>query len=106
MRATRAPLVPFGDEPTDLPELGSFLRRYLPKAGKLRMGGTCEYDVTPDEHFIIDRVPACSNVHVATGFSGHGFKFASAIGEALAERITQGTARMDLGPFTTERFAS
>lgn len=100
-----ASLAPFGQEPADIPELESFLRRYLPQAGKLRMGKTCEYDVTPDEHFIIDRLPASSHVHVATGFSGHGFKFASAIGEALAERITQGTSRLDLSPFSLGRFA-
>ncbi|SDI66148.1 sarcosine oxidase/N-methyl-L-tryptophan oxidase [Paraburkholderia phenazinium] len=102
--AADAPLTPFGDESTDVAELESFLRRYLPAAGKLRMGKTCEYDVTPDEHFIIDRLPACSHVHVATGFSGHGFKFASAIGEALAERITQGASRLDLSLFSLGRF--
>jgi N-methyl-L-tryptophan oxidase len=103
--AADAPLQPFGDEPDDLPELERFLRRYLPDAGKLRVGKTCEYDVTPDEHFIIDHLPAHPNVHVATGFSGHGFKFASAVGEALAERITEGAARRDLGLFALERFA-
>jgi glycine/D-amino acid oxidase-like deaminating enzyme len=60
--------------------------------------------MTPDEHFIIDRLPACSRIHVATGFSGHGFKFASAIGEALAERITLGASRLDLSPFSMGRF--
>jgi N-methyl-L-tryptophan oxidase len=102
---TDAPLTPFGREPGDLPELENFLRRYLPDAGKLRNGKTCEYDVTPDEHFIIDQLPGGANVHVATGFSGHGFKFANVIGEALAERITRGEARFDLSLFARERFA-
>jgi len=99
-----APLVPFGDDPSDVSDLEGFLRRHLPGAGKLRTGKTCEYDMTPDEHFIIDRLPACSRIHVATGFSGHGFKFASAIGEALAERITLGASRLDLSPFSMGRF--
>lgn len=103
--AADASLTLFGHESTDIPELEIFLRQYLPDAGKLRQGKTCEYDVTPDEHFIIDRLPACSNVHIATGFSGHGFKFASAIGEALAEQITQGASRLDLAPFSSRRFA-
>ncbi|RAS20435.1 N-methyl-L-tryptophan oxidase [Paraburkholderia bryophila] len=103
--AADASLVPFGQEPTDLSELENFLRKHLPESGKLRMGKTCEYDVTPDEHFIIDQLPACSHVYMATGFSGHGFKFASAVGEALAERITQGTSRFDLSPFALGRFA-
>jgi sarcosine oxidase/N-methyl-L-tryptophan oxidase len=100
-----AALAPFGAEPSDLGDLQAFLQRYLPGAGKLRVGRACEYDMTPDTHFIIDRVPACPNVHVATGFSGHGFKFASAIGEALAERVTQGTSRIDLSMFAHRRFA-
>ncbi|RAR51521.1 N-methyl-L-tryptophan oxidase [Paraburkholderia unamae] len=103
--AVDAALAPFGAEPTDLADLQGFLQRYLPGAGKLRVGRACEYDMTPDTHFIIDRVPACPNVHVATGFSGHGFKFASAIGEALAERITQGTSHIDLAMFARKRFA-
>jgi sarcosine oxidase/N-methyl-L-tryptophan oxidase len=103
--AADAPLAPFGAEPTDLGDLHAFLQRYLPGAGKLRVGRVCEYDMTPDTHFIIDRVPACPNVHIATGFSGHGFKFASAIGEALAERVTQGTSRIDLSMFAHRRFA-
>lgn len=103
--AADAPLIPFGTEPADLPELERFLRRYLPDAGNLRMGKTCEYDMTPDEHFIVDHLPASSRVHIANGFSGHGFKFASAIGEALAERITQGVSRHDLSAFALDRFA-
>jgi N-methyl-L-tryptophan oxidase len=102
--AVDAELGSFGDEPADLSDLQAFLRRYLPGAGKLRMGRTCEYDVTPDAHFIIDRLPACPRVQIATGFSGHGFKFSSAIGEALAERVTQSASRMDLSLFACERF--
>jgi N-methyl-L-tryptophan oxidase len=104
--APDAELAPFGTEPTDLGDLECFLQQFLPGAGKLRTGRICEYDVTPDEHFIIDTAPACPNVLVATGFSGHGFKFASAIGEALAERITQGNSRADLSHFSYGRFAS
>lgn len=99
-----APLVPFGDEPDDLPELERFLREYLPDAGALRIGRVCEYDVTPDEHFIVDRAAACPRVHIATGFSGHGFKFASSIGEALAQRIVSGESRLDLSLFGLARF--
>jgi sarcosine oxidase len=46
---------------------------------------TCLYTNSPDHHFIIDRHPAHENVHFAAGFSGHGFKFASVIGEILAD---------------------
>lgn len=100
-----APLAPFGDEPGDHADLQRFLARYLPGAGALRMGRACEYDMTPDEHFIIDTLPERPNLHVATGFSGHGFKFASAVGEALAERITLGASRIDLSMFSRARFS-
>lgn len=45
----------------------------------------CMYTRTPDEHFIIDRHPEYPNVSFACGFSGHGFKFATEIGEHLAD---------------------
>ena len=41
--------------------------------------------MTPDEHFVVDRHPRHANVHFACGFSGHGFKFASVVGETLAD---------------------
>lgn len=44
----------------------------------------CHYTVTPDTDFIVDRHPVHSNVVIGAGFSGHGFKFATAIGEQLA----------------------
>ncbi len=46
---------------------------------------TCLYTMTPDEHFVIDQHPTLPNVHFAAGFSGHGFKFAPAVGEVLAD---------------------
>ena len=45
---------------------------------------TCMYTMTPDENFVIDAHPDFSNVHIAAGFSGHGFKFGPLMGEALA----------------------
>jgi monomeric sarcosine oxidase len=102
--AADAPLAPFS--PADQQDIEVFLRRHLPGSGQLRQGRTCEYDITPDEHFIVDRVPGLPQVQVATGFSGHGFKFATAIGEALAQRATQGECTADLSPFACSRFAS
>ena len=45
----------------------------------------CMYTMTPDQHFVIDRHPEYSNVVFGAGFSGHGFKFATVLGEALAD---------------------
>jgi sarcosine oxidase len=52
----------------------------------------CLYENSPDEHFLIDRVPDRPNVVFAGGFSGHGFKFASVVGEILADLVTDGRA--------------
>ena len=47
----------------------------------------CQYEQTPDSHFIIDRHPANENVWILGGGSGHGFKHGPAIGEMMAELI-------------------
>lgn len=52
----------------------------------------CMYTMTPDEDFIIDRHPEHANVSLAAGFSGHGFKFATVIGEHLADLATDSAA--------------
>lgn len=58
---------------------------------------TCLYTMTPDENFIVDRHPSLENVWIAAGFSGHGFKFAPAIGETLAELALSGKAALPVG---------
>ena len=76
------------------------VRRYVPDAdGPLRSTAVCLYTNTPDDHFLIDRHPAHEQVVVASPCSGHGFKFASAIGEALAELLSEGRTRLDLSLF-------
>jgi monomeric sarcosine oxidase len=52
----------------------------------------CLYAMTPDTDFIVDRHPALSQVAIGAGFSGHGFKFAPAIGELLAELVVNPVA--------------
>ena len=59
--------------------------RYLPDgAGELRARAVCLYTNTPDGHFLIDRHPLHRQVVIASPCSGHGFKFATAIGEIVA----------------------
>ncbi|GAA3810153.1 hypothetical protein [Streptomyces chiangmaiensis] len=62
------------------------------------------YTVTPDEAFVIDRLPGRERVLIASPCSGHGFKHSAAIGEALAQLVTDGTATLDLAPFALDRF--
>ena len=72
--------------PADERPLRAFVERYLPgAAGPTVLLKTCLFTNTPDEDFIIDRVPGAPGVIVGGGFSGHGFKFASVVGEMLAD---------------------
>ena len=82
------------------------LERFIPSAnGPVLAIRTCLYTNSPDEHFIIDRHPAHDRVVVAAGFSGHGFKFASVIGEALADLATTGRSSLPIGFLSLSRFA-
>ncbi len=66
---------------------------------------TCLYSNTPDEHFIIDRLPGYEDhVTIACGFSGHGFKFASVVGEVLADLVTTGKTDQPTGFLGAKRF--
>jgi sarcosine oxidase len=57
----------------------------------------CMYTHTPDGHFIVDRHPEHENVVIGAGFSGHGFKFTSALGKALAEMAIDGKTAFPVG---------
>jgi sarcosine oxidase len=65
---------------------------------------TCKYTNTPDRHFVLSRHPDASAVVVGAGCSGRGFKFATFIGEALADLAT-GVERPDLHHFSPDRFS-
>jgi sarcosine oxidase len=83
------------------------LARYLPAAnGPLRETATCLYTNTPDGHFVLDRHPAAPQVVLASPCSGHGFKFASAMGEVLADLAMDRPPAFDLSLFTVGRFAA
>jgi sarcosine oxidase len=77
-----------GDERTVRPALA----RFLPDAdGPLLALRICLYTNSPDHHFIIDRHPTHDRITIACGFSGHGFKFASVVGEVLADLASKGS---------------
>jgi glycine/D-amino acid oxidase-like deaminating enzyme len=62
--------------------------------------------MTPDEHFVIDRHPLHPEISFAAGFSGHGFKFASVVGEILADFTESGRTRHPVGFLSCSRFSS
>ena len=94
----------FGSCPADTADLRQFLGRHLPSAGRLKFGKTCMYTMTPDEDFIIDRHPVHPNIVIAAGFSGHGFKFSSAVGHILSDLIITGKTESNIAPFRIGRF--
>ncbi|PKG22858.1 N-methyl-L-tryptophan oxidase [Niallia nealsonii] len=94
----------FGELKKDKADLSQFLSQFMPSADQLKYGKTCMYTLTPDEDFIIDVHPAYPNVAIASGFSGHGFKFSSAIGQILSELIISGRSEQNITPFSINRF--
>lgn len=80
--------------------------RYFPSAnGAMLSSATCMFTNTPDEHFVIDRAPNAPEVLVVSACSGHGFKFASVVGEICGELVTRGETRHDIGLFGVGRFS-
>jgi sarcosine oxidase len=67
---------------------------------------TCKYTLTPDHHFVIGMHPEQPNVVIASPCSGHGFKFASVIGEILADLAIDGVTRHPVELFSPARFGS
>jgi len=72
--------------------------------GALLDARTCMYTNTPGEYFVIGLHPRHPQVAIAAGFSGHGFKFASVVGEILADLTTQGSTRHPIARFDPTRF--
>jgi len=99
--ANRAP------QPEDEELLRAFARRYFPHgAGPTMMLKACLFTNSPDRHFILDRHPDHPEVAIAAGFSGHGYKFCSVIGEVMADLARDGETRHDIEFFRSRRFAT
>jgi sarcosine oxidase len=91
---------------TDAVDCRRFVEQHLPAvSGPLRQGKVCMYTMTPDQHFVIDLHPQHERVAIAAGFSGHGFKFASVVGEILADLADKGRSELPIEMFGIGRFA-
>ncbi len=89
----------------DVAELRAKLKRFIPPLnGPLIKAVTCMYTLTPDEHFVLSLHPDHPQVAIAAGFSGHGFKFTSVIGEILADLAINRATRHGIDLFDPRRF--
>lgn len=80
-------------------------QRLIPEAeGEVIHALTCLYANTPDRHFVIDFLPGYPDVVIAAGFSGHGFKFAIAVGRILADLVEKERTELEISPFSLSRF--
>lgn len=85
--------------------LREFGERYFPDGcGPTLSMHVCLFTNTPDEHFVVDVVPDLPQVVFASPCSGHGFKFASVIGEILADLAAVGMTPHDISMFRLDRF--
>ena len=83
-----------------------YLARYVPSLnGDFLYAKTCMYTNTPDEHFVISTHPEYPQVSIAAGFSGHGYKFCSVVGEILADLATEGETSHPIDLFSPGRLA-
>lgn len=85
--------------------LRAFAGRYFPEGNGSTMAlKVCMFTNSPDEHFIIDVHPEWPQVVLAAGFSGHGFKFCSVVGEILCELAIGSETRHDIEFLRMGRF--
>jgi sarcosine oxidase subunit beta len=97
---------PYADDSETL--VARFAARFPSEDGAVLRGGyTGVYDCSPDLQPMLGRVPQVSGLHIACGFSGHGFKLSPIIGQVMAESVMSGTtALVDLNLFSPARFAA
>ncbi len=74
----------------------AYLTRRFPALARAPLVGSevCQYEASPDSHYIIDRHPEAANVWIVGGGSGHGFKMGPVIGEMVA-KLVAGDAEPD-----------
>ncbi len=90
---------------SDTQAVEDLVARFLPGAGVgVRESAVCLYTNTPDHDFLIDTLDGMPDVVVVSACSGHGFKFASAIGDIAARMALGESAAMDLSHFAATRF--
>jgi glycine/D-amino acid oxidase-like deaminating enzyme len=87
-------------------QVRKWVREFIPDTtGKILNINTCLYDFPPDEHFVIGLHPQYPDIAFAN-MAGHGYKFASLVGEILAQLAIEGRTSYDLTGLGLDRFFS
>lgn len=95
-----------GIDPAEQSRIEDWIAVHLPALGRdCRAHATCGYTMSPDHHFVLGLHPDHPQVAIAAGFSGHGFKFASVVGEILADLALTGTTPQPIGFLSPVRFS-
>lgn len=95
------------DPERDVEPVAHALEAFMPgAAGSFREGKACMYALTPDRHFVIDRHPAEPRVVLCGGFSGHGYKFATVVGEIAAQLALDSGTPHDIRFLSLRRFTA
>jgi len=86
-------------------ESDKFIRELFQGIGRRVKSAVCLYTMTNDGHFILDQHPKYPNVIIATGFSGHGFKFGLTVGKIIMSLVLGQSSGFDLSHFSIRRDA-
>jgi sarcosine oxidase len=90
--------------PAEVEYLQGLIRRYVPAAaGALVNTSACIYTRSPDQHFVVGLHPQAPQLVIASPCSGHGFKFASVMGEILADLAIDRKTDRPIHLFDVER---
>jgi sarcosine oxidase len=90
---------------TDLERLQSAYRAVAPAlAGRVVAAATCLYTMSPDGHFLVGARRGARRIHFAAGLSGHGFKLAPALGDALVDLALRSRTDLPIDFLAPARF--
>lgn len=88
----------------ELHAVSLMLSQNLPESGRqLKHHTTCIYTMSPDGHFIVGSYPGLPQVSIVAGLSGHGFKFASVLGEIMADLSLEGSTSLPIDFLSPQR---
>ena len=81
----------------------SLFRVPLMEKAQITRGWAGSYEISPDNHAILGKIPEVEGFYTANGFSGHGFQHSPAAGKLMAEMILGEKPSLDFSILSIER---